>query len=268
MWMKSKFDIPLGVEDSSLHASSFFGDVEDEVELDPKMTSIVNSALFRSGSVSVTETPVIDDESSSADPDAILSGSSRPTFNSLSTYFKKMIASEEVYNKLECISLKNAKARCRFLKQPLAAMGALSDEYDKLYASKQTIRKDALLVMAMLETTHMQSPVGYNLWGIKFFLPYGHSTFVPSMTTEYYDGVKTRVASLFLFSRDISEGVRHYEKFLSTKRYAPLKQHLKPGFLNFQDYIKTLGACGYYTSQNYLTVASSVYSKYKYLNLY
>ena len=118
----------------------------------------------------------------------------------------------------------------------------------------------AIIAQACLESafgTSQLSAIYHNYFGLKCGT-YWHGQSVNMKTREeYHPGHSTIIKDNFRVYRDMEEGVKGYFDFISTQRYASLKNAVSS-----KDYLEKIKAAGYATSSTYVKNVSAVVTKY------
>lgn len=118
----------------------------------------------------------------------------------------------------------------------------------------------AIIAQACLESSYGSSQLSamyHNYFGLKCGI-YWHGKSV-NMTTreEYHPGHSTIIKDNFRVFDDMENGVNGYFDFISSKRYASLKNATSP-----KDYLEKIKAAGYATSSTYVKNVCAVIEKY------
>lgn len=138
----------------------------------------------------------------------------------------------------------------------IAQIGPIIQRYAKQYGYKVA---SPIIAQACLESRYGQSGLAkyHNYFGMKAGSGYG-GTFVKMKTKEEYKkGVLTEIFANFRTYLNMEEGVKGYFQFISTKRYANLKDATTP-----EQYLISIKADGYATSSSYVVNNMALVDKY------
>lgn len=132
------------------------------------------------------------------------------------------------------------------------------------------IRKEALergyhvvspiIAQACCESAFGTSSLGYkynNYFGMKCGSSWKGKSVNLKTKEEYTAGVLTTIRDNFRVYDSMEEGVKGYFDFISTKRYANLKEAMRP-----QQYLEYIKADGYATSSSYVATNLNIINKY------
>ena len=130
-------------------------------------------------------------------------------------------------------------------------------KYAKLYGYKVC---SPIIAQAVCESAANTSSLGFryhNYFGMKCGPSWKGSSVNLKTKEEYKAGELTSITADFRTYKDMDAGVEGYFTFISSKRYAPLKNCATP-----QSYLETLKACGYATSSSYVKTNLNIIKKY------
>lgn len=117
-----------------------------------------------------------------------------------------------------------------------------------------------IIAQACCESAFGLSSLGYkynNYFGMKCGSSWKGKSVNLRTKEEYTAGVLTSIRDNFRVYDSMEEGVKGYFDFISTKRYANLKEAMRP-----QQYLEYIKADGYATSSSYVATNLNIINKY------